>query len=405
VGRRKRARATVDGRGARLGVEDLGTDAPDADAFDDALEDAPDRESVDDADPRADVPPADRYPAGSDHALAAVLDAVDRDPPADAHDDDEATAKLRAAITLGPTVPVAGDGPEAGGPAGPVSPLDVGHPEFQSIVRRSVVEEIRAHAEANPDIEVCGILVGTVYEGAQASFVYADAMIRGESSAGRSTQVTFTAETWQHVHRVMEERHAGKRILGWYHTHPGFGIFLSEMDLFIQRHFFNAPWQVAFVYDPQSRDAGMFAWRAAQVRRVDFVLDDETGPTATAGGAAAATAARVQAAAVAGARPAPAADAAGGHGDPTAPIVAATMGDLADRVRVLEGRVRSLLVGFAILLVATIIWPLVVQVVMPPAASARSPGPSPDAPVTVSPGPTPVVPARPKPDRNFPVIP
>jgi proteasome lid subunit RPN8/RPN11 len=147
---------------------------------------------------------------------------------------------------------------------------------FQSIVRRSVVDAIRVHADEHPGIEVCGVLVGTVYENPQAAFVYIDGMIRGDGSSGRSTQVTFTAETWQHVHRVMEDRHPGKRIIGWYHTHPGFGIFLSEMDLFIQRHFFNAAWQVAFVLDPTSRESGMFAWRQAQVRRVDYVVDDES---------------------------------------------------------------------------------------------------------------------------------
>ena len=51
----------------------------------------------------------------------------------------------------------------------------------------------------------------------------------------------------------MDAEHSEERIVGWYHTHPGFGIFLSGMDLFIQDHFFNLPWQVAFVYDPLRR--------------------------------------------------------------------------------------------------------------------------------------------------------
>lgn len=430
-------REPVDGEDARAGfASQAGFASHDRDADDHGGEAAHDDDRRD-------------RPVGVNHALAAVLDAAAdrsdsndlsgtdappyREPPLSddrrhqdrqPDDEEEALAKLRAAVNLGPMLSssAAGDGggmrdgagAGGGGPAaGPVSPLDAGHPEFQSIVRQSVIEQVRAHGEANPDIEVCGVLVGTVYESPQASFVYVDAMIRGESSSGRSTQVTFTAETWQHIHRVMEERHAGKRILGWYHTHPGFGIFLSEMDLFIQRHFFNAPWQVAFVYDPQSRDAGMFAWRAAQVKRVDFVLDDETGPAGAGGatggpGAAASNAAR---AAVAAAK-APAASMAsgggggGGHDDPTAPIAAAAIADLAERVRVLEGRVKGLLVGFAILLVATIIWPLVVQVVMPPPAGpARPASPAADPPPAAGKSAASDAPARPKPDRNFPVIP
>ena len=53
-------------------------------------------------------------------------------------------------------------------------------------------------------------------------------------------------------------------MIGWYHTHPGFGIFLSDMDVFICDNFFNLPWQVAFVYDPLGGDEGNFVWRAGQ---------------------------------------------------------------------------------------------------------------------------------------------
>ncbi len=50
------------------------------------------------------------------------------------------------------------------------------------------------------------------------------------------------------------------RIVGWYHSHPDFGIFLSERDCFIHEHFFSAPGQVAYVVDPVRGLEGMFAW-------------------------------------------------------------------------------------------------------------------------------------------------
>ena len=39
------------------------------------------------------------------------------------------------------------------------------------------------------------------------------------------------------------------------------GIFLSPMDVFIQEHFFNLPFQTAFVVDPCSANEGLFQWR------------------------------------------------------------------------------------------------------------------------------------------------
>ena len=325
----------------------------------------PDGPSNDDAEPvdlRHD--PARPSADAQDHdpAVAAVLDAAtDRDSSErDAPEADAMTTRVpagspardRPLITLGAAI---GDGGSS------IQPLDPDHPEFQAILRQNVLEEIRAHADLHPSIEVCGVMVGTVYETPQASFVYVDAMIRGEASSGRSTQVTFTAETWQHIHRVMEAEHAGKRIIGWYHTHPGFGIFLSEMDLFIQRHFFNAAWQMAFVYDPTAVEAGMFAWRQAQVRRIDFVIDDEAAPRANEAPSESATR---RAAAAGLSAPAHFTE------HTAAPVEGATVQELVDRVRALEGRLKWLQVAFAILALVAIIWPLVAMVVAPP----RSPG-------------------------------
>ena len=49
--------------------------------------------------------------------------------------------------------------------------------------------------------------------------------------------------------------------MGWYHTHPDFGIFLSSHDLFIHRNFFDQPLQVAYVVDPIRQTRGFFRWK------------------------------------------------------------------------------------------------------------------------------------------------
>ncbi|QOV88814.1 Mov34/MPN/PAD-1 family protein [Humisphaera borealis] len=300
------------------------------------------------------------HQTGTGDPVAALLDAATQnDPvgsdapavagpkPAISPGSDSAEAALRASISVKPLK----DAPK----------LDPDHPLFQSIMKKAVLEQVTAHGDEYPGVEVCGVLIGTVYENPQASFVYIDGAIRGEASSGRSTAVTFTAETWQHIHKVMEEKHPGKKIIAWYHTHPGFGIFLSEMDLFIQRHFFNSPWQMAFVVDPQSRESGMFAWRQAQVRRVDYVIDDErsgksaepvfptlpylSSPTDF-------------------------------QEDPKTPAVPAAVEELAQRIGVLEARVKLLSAGFAILLAVAIIWPLVVPLVLPSKANAPTTSPA-----------------------------
>ena len=78
------------------------------------------------------------------------------------------------------------------------------------------------------------------------------------------------------IHETLETKYPGKKIVGWYHTHPGFGIFLSGMDLFIQNNFFNQPWQIATVYDPKAEEEGTFIWRGGKSSRESILVENDT---------------------------------------------------------------------------------------------------------------------------------
>lgn len=144
--------------------------------------------------------------------------------------------------------------------------------DFQAVILQSVLDEIHEHGDSSLHAEVCGVLVGNVFRDSHGPFLHISASIRGDSAEGHAAQVTFKAETWSHIQSVMESKHPDERIVGWYHTHPGFGIFLSGMDHFIQDNFFNLPWQVAFVYDPKGGDEGMFVWRKGTSQREPFLV-------------------------------------------------------------------------------------------------------------------------------------
>ena len=104
---------------------------------------------------------------------------------------------------------------------------------FQIVAKQSVLDDIHAHGKTSMESEVCGVLVGDVYCDIMAPWAYIEHSIRGEKRVGKQTQVTITSETWNLIHETLDRDFPGKKIIGWYHTHPGFGIFLSGMDLFI----------------------------------------------------------------------------------------------------------------------------------------------------------------------------
>lgn len=129
------------------------------------------------------------------------------------------------------------------GPAKTTVPLRIA-------IDREAFVDVTAHIMKSMDEEVCGVLVGQVCEDDEGVFVHIRTIVTGTSARQGTAHVTFTQETWNHIHQQMETRFPDFDILGWYHSHPGFGVQFSEMDLFIQRNFFSSPTQIALVMDP-----------------------------------------------------------------------------------------------------------------------------------------------------------
>jgi proteasome lid subunit RPN8/RPN11 len=151
---------------------------------------------------------------------------------------------------------------------------------FQVVYRQSALDQIHMHGQGTTDVEVCGALIGRGFVDDAGPYLLVEHSIRGTNAASRSTNVTFTAETWNSIQTVMDRDYAEKKMVGWYHTHPGFGIFLSDMDVFICDNFFNLPWQSAFVYDPIGGDEGNFLWRTGRPTREPILIEDDVTPVA-----------------------------------------------------------------------------------------------------------------------------
>jgi proteasome lid subunit RPN8/RPN11 len=134
--------------------------------------------------------------------------------------------------------------------------------QFQ--IDNEVTRCIRQHARAHMKTEVCGVLIGEQ----RGEVVEVQASIEALNAAQAGTHVTFTQDAWEEIYRVKDEKYPEHRIVGWYHSHPGFGVFLSEHDTFIHKNFFSAPNQVAWVYDPHTDEEGCFGWFDGKIERI-----------------------------------------------------------------------------------------------------------------------------------------
>jgi proteasome lid subunit RPN8/RPN11/LysM repeat protein len=68
----------------------------------------------------------------------------------------------------------------------------------------------------------------------------------------------------------------GEEVLGWAHTHPGFGVFLSNFDKQQHQRFFPEPWQIAYIMDNQAQERAVYRLVDDEWRRLDgyYVLRD-----------------------------------------------------------------------------------------------------------------------------------
>lgn len=145
-------------------------------------------------------------------------------------------------------------------------------------VHEHVLEQILAYSESDLSSEIGGFLLGQLR--GKASVVVVDLFLPAEHTRSDGASLTFTHETWAALNRQIEQQFPAQKVVGWHHTHPGLGVFLSAHDLFIHRNFFREPWQMAMVVDPRGQELGFFQWSGSKVVDCGFVcLSDQAMET------------------------------------------------------------------------------------------------------------------------------
>ncbi len=133
--------------------------------------------------------------------------------------------------------------------------------ELLIFVDLDVMRDMEAHAHSNTRVELGGVMLGqqNLDESGRPFVVITDSL-RARHYEATKGSFKFTHDTWSQITRERSEFRPDLEMVGWYHTHPGWSVFLSGMDLFICNNFFNRPLDVALVIDPCNDDRGWFQW-------------------------------------------------------------------------------------------------------------------------------------------------
>jgi len=137
------------------------------------------------------------------------------------------------------------------------------------LLHEKTLRDLELFSSGDLSRETGGVLLGEAYHSGDDVIVEVMDFIHAEKAEGSRMELTFTHDAWERVNAEKERKAPNLSIVGWYHTHPDIGVFLSSQDMFIQRNFFPEPWQVALVLDPVRHDRGVFYWRNAQIEQAD----------------------------------------------------------------------------------------------------------------------------------------
>jgi proteasome lid subunit RPN8/RPN11 len=147
-------------------------------------------------------------------------------------------------------------------------------------VDHRTADAMERHALSDTSVELGGILLGKecVDEASGTQFVWITQALEAKHYANTQASFTYTHDSWEEITRERDRQFPDLDIVGWYHTHPSFGIFLSHHDLFIHQHFFVQPLQVAYVIDPVQQTRGFFQWHERRMAQVEgFYLTADRG--------------------------------------------------------------------------------------------------------------------------------
>ena len=157
---------------------------------------------------------------------------------------------------------------------------EIENDDVKVYIKQDVYKALEKLAASDTTKELGSIILGEYCQEHGKTHVIISQYIEAKYTDASASTLTFTHETWDYVHAEHEKRYPDKKIIGWQHTHPDYGIFLSNYDMFIQENFFNLPFQVAYVIDPIQNLRGFFQWKNGRIEKLKgyYIYDDVGKP-------------------------------------------------------------------------------------------------------------------------------
>lgn len=135
-------------------------------------------------------------------------------------------------------------------------------------IHENTFDALKRYAQSVLAYELGGVLLGEIGRSGRRKWVEITQFIPAGKGISNRASFAFTNEAQEEIHRIKEEQYPQEKIVGWFHTHPGYGAFLSPADDFVDA-FYSQPYHVAMVLDPTKKpeiEIKTFVWNPSGQR-------------------------------------------------------------------------------------------------------------------------------------------
>jgi proteasome lid subunit RPN8/RPN11 len=151
-------------------------------------------------------------------------------------------------------------------------------PQYPKVyILEDALKKLIEHLKSNLRVEQGGILFGNAYtDPTFGIYVEVTAAVPAPATIGTGASLEFTPDSWVGIMNHAKATHPEANIIGWYHSHPDIGVFMSGTDMRTQRSFFPHPWCLSIVCDPVQNKIGYFLGEEAQKVQPNFFKAQDT---------------------------------------------------------------------------------------------------------------------------------
>jgi len=122
------------------------------------------------------------------------------------------------------------------------------------------------HSVAHGEKEVAGLLLGALGEGGGRPLCRCDRALPARFCKEGRTWVTLTHRAWEDLSERKARWAPHLKVVGWYHSHPDIGVFVSADDTVAHKAAFGFEGSCAIVVDPIRREWGAFVYLDGALR-------------------------------------------------------------------------------------------------------------------------------------------